>query len=518
MPRWYSPALMAALFAGAAVVFAASALVWAPDLLLDGKSLNQGDARLEKARNDVRTAAIQFLGVLGLAIGAFLTLRTVKVTREGQIVDRFTNAVDQIGNHESLAARVGGVYALEQVAQQQPAEHAAVVEVLRGLVRTATPVGSRDEHSPGGGPPPDAEAALAVLSRRDASRDVEGRALVFRGVDLRCADVRKSPLAGVRIRASRLDGVTLRNVDLSGAELSGVQAPGADFTDANLASASFDRCALQGAHLWSIGHVSFLDCDLEGADIDLNPSSDATYTGKTVANVGFSDLCGARWRPGSTFRDSVFTETDLSGAHLGGVEFDGVQLRFTTLRGAWLGDADLSGAVLTGVDLLGAHAQEGVRWPEGFKPADERFGEPIPLDQFVDGRRDLRGVSVVYEKEMRRLGDLAGADLRGASLHGLVPGLDLRHALLRGASIRSYEPVPNVTLAGADLRGANLMDSNLQIVDLREADLRGARLQNNDFSKAKLEGAQLTGARANRETRWPPGVDPVEAGVTVTWY
>ena len=42
----------------------------------------------------------------------------------------------------------------------------------------------------------------------------------------------------------------------------------------------------------------------------------------------------------------------------------------------------------------------------------------------------------------------------------------------------------------------------------------GADLNGSDLGGALLSGANLIGARANKNTTWPDGFDPVAAGVT----
>ena len=73
------------------------------------------------------------------------------------------------------------------------------------------------------------------------------------------------------------------------------------------------------------------------------------------------------------------------------------------------------------------------------------------------------------------------------------PGADLKRADRFGAC-----------LEGSDLSGANLNEANLYEADLNGSDLGGAL----------LSGANLIGARANKNTTWPDGFDPVAAGVT----
>jgi len=67
---------------------------------------------------------------------------------------------------------------------------------------------------------------------------------------------------------------------------------------------------------------------------------------------------------------------------------------------------------------------------------------------------------------------------------------------------------------GADLRRADLFGADLEGVNLSGADLNEANLYEADLGGALLSGVNLIGARANKNTTWPDGFDPVAAGVT----
>jgi len=71
---------------------------------------------------------------------------------------------------------------------------------------------------------------------------------------------------------------------------------------------------------------------------------------------------------------------------------------------------------------------------------------------------------------------------------------------------------------GANLYRAVLSEANLAGADLAGADLSGAHLSGAHLSGANLSGANLSWAKANEETVWPEGFDPVAAGVTVSDY
>lgn len=60
------------------------------------------------------------------------------VTRQGQVADRFTRAVDQLGSGK-LEVRLGGIYGLERIARESPDSRLVVTEVLSAYVRQRAP-------------------------------------------------------------------------------------------------------------------------------------------------------------------------------------------------------------------------------------------------------------------------------------------------------------------------------------------------------------------------------------------
>ena len=83
---------------------------------------------LARARNDVRATLLQGFGGMVLLLGAYLTWRQTQIsrtasreelqlTREGQLTDPFTRAVEQLGS-DDVAVRVGGIYALGRIADE----------------------------------------------------------------------------------------------------------------------------------------------------------------------------------------------------------------------------------------------------------------------------------------------------------------------------------------------------------------------------------------------------------------
>jgi hypothetical protein len=86
----------------------------------------------------------QILGGTALLSGLYFTWRTLQVNREGQITERFTRAIDQLGathddNSKNLELRLGGIYALERIARESEEDHWSIMEVLTAYVRDRAP-------------------------------------------------------------------------------------------------------------------------------------------------------------------------------------------------------------------------------------------------------------------------------------------------------------------------------------------------------------------------------------------
>jgi hypothetical protein len=64
--------------------------------------------------------------------------KTLETTQQGQITERFSRAIEQLGNN-NLAIRLGGIYALERIARDSAYDHWTVVEVLTAYVREHAP-------------------------------------------------------------------------------------------------------------------------------------------------------------------------------------------------------------------------------------------------------------------------------------------------------------------------------------------------------------------------------------------
>jgi uncharacterized protein YjbI with pentapeptide repeats len=246
--------------------------------------LQQNQSRLA---NDARSAMLQSCVGLLVVIGAAATWRQVHVSRESQITERFTRAVDQIGSSDANV-RIGGIYALERIAKNSHADRDPIQFLLGAFVRGRLtwlvgsangpehPTASVDEQlTVMNVRAPDVQAAMWVLERR--SRTPDDPELYLSRVDLR----------GIALRGARLSRTLFRHSNLAGAALVGAQLDRSDFTDADLRRALLDGANLKGANL-SRAHVQ-------------------------GASLRRADFRGANLR-GTNFSDTVFDGTLLTGA------------------------------------------------------------------------------------------------------------------------------------------------------------------------------------------------------------
>src|SRR6202035_3892619 len=311
---WWS-LLLAALGIAVALALFVPIIIWGPaHLVQQGKASD--DAYL-KAITDTRTALVQAVGgfavLLGVVVGVFTlrhnrqllratreehlesldasaqalqqTLsfnreslaRTAALTESGLITERFSKGIEQLGRSgkDAVDLRLGGIYALEQIARESAIWHNPVIEVLAAFVRVhasgkpdpdgptvaeqvkniwAMPKGDRWQVIP-----VDLAAALGVLARRDRSKDAQ------KLLDLIRADFRRTEFPvglnlhgtnfeDARMQFGRFAYANLREcfflaTDLRGAFLRHADLRGASFFQAKLMGADFEQSRLDGAEI-----------------------------------------------------------------------------------------------------------------------------------------------------------------------------------------------------------------------------------------------------------------------------
>jgi Pentapeptide repeats (8 copies) len=271
--------------AGAAAV--CLLLLWLPPWLVDQAHGQLSDTDRIKAVTEERRTVLAGLAAIGAAVTLWYTHQRQALDRDANRTDRYTKAVEQLGDDSKPSVQLGGVYALERVAHDSPRDHAVGVEVLSAFVRQQSkmrPAGSdvigrwEGDHSPDApnprvdpaGPPSEPVlAALSVLARRprgdETSPNLRGAYLTgadlpganLHGANLADADLSRANLTRADLTEANLSGATLTGANLSAADLSRANLCRADLTDADLAYSNLTRTLLVDANL--------TDADLRGA-------------------------------------------------------------------------------------------------------------------------------------------------------------------------------------------------------------------------------------------------------------
>jgi hypothetical protein len=258
-------------------------------------------------RKDLVLTLAQILGGMVLLSGLYFTWRTLQVNQEGQITERFTRAIDQLGDTDDngnprLEIRIGGIYALERIAIDSPErDYSTVMEVLTAYVRgnarrSFGKSKEADEHGTSSEgaeqaipyflkePRADIRAIVDIIRHREKDPVEKNRVLKKYRVrfDLRRTNLERADLEGVYLGAANLKGAYLKGAYLKGADLYRVNLQKAD-----LRGACFEQAWLEEAIL--------VDADLRPLDLQ---------------------------------------EVDLRGAYLKGADLRGADLRGADLRGA----------------------------------------------------------------------------------------------------------------------------------------------------------------------------------------
>jgi uncharacterized protein YjbI with pentapeptide repeats len=370
------------------------------------------------------------------------TQQQLTITELGQITDRYNAAVANLGNDNSIDIRLGGIYALQHVMQDDPLYQPTVAAVLSAFARDESTSGSRPEAT---STLPDVQAALNVVGDRDVRHD--GSTTV---VDLDHALLPGAQLKSALLSAANIAGATLASADLYQADL-----VGADLDHANLAGANLDVVDFTGANLTGTNLAGALTTDAILANANL---SHANLTGTVLADV---KLTGASFAA-ATLTGAVLAGENATGVYFGDANLTNADLSGAVLKNAYLVAAEINGgkfanAILTGADFTGADLTS----------ADIRSA-------------NLTGVNLSYANLSRVTGD--AADLARANL----TGADLSRACIRGY-------------------GANLTDADLTDADLTDANLTDANLAGATLNAAKFAGANLTGTRWPHGLAPPPG-------------
>lgn len=288
------------------------------------------------AENDARGILVQAIGGVVLVVGLAFTARSYLVSREGLVTDRYTAAVNQLGD-DHLPVRLGGIYALERIARDSARDRATILEILAAIVRETTRPMAAER------PPSEVIAALEAISRlpgHERPRDID-----LRGVDLTGLRLPGLAIAGADLTNARLERAVLPGADLRGATLDYIKAPRVRLSDADLGGARGTQPGFGSAYL---DRAVLADASFETADFTtaLMAGIDARRTVLRGAVLKLAQLATE-----DLGHPTRFDNADLTNAIMTDADLSGLDLR--TVRG------------LTSDQAKSAHSDDQTRWPSG---------------------------------------------------------------------------------------------------------------------------------------------------------
>lgn len=223
--------------------------------------------------NEARRTIAYIIGGVLAVIAISLTFWRNWIAREGQITERFTRAIEQLGSGK-MEIRLGAIYALERIAYDSKKDYWPIIETLTAYLREnapwresfpgspveatrtegeieeiTTPMASATSDQVVPKLATDIQAILTVLGRRKyryGQKEEKGR-LDLQSIDLRGADFAEAHLEGAILCKVHLEGVNFWKAYLEKAHLEEAYLEGAHFEVANLKGAHLSGAYLQGA-------------------------------------------------------------------------------------------------------------------------------------------------------------------------------------------------------------------------------------------------------------------------------
>jgi uncharacterized protein YjbI with pentapeptide repeats len=256
----------------------------------------------------VRSTWINAIGGLGLFVtGCFAFLnyqisqkkleldketseKNLKLADSKQITERFSNAVEQLGNEASITVRLGAIYSLERIAKESAFTDGYIfwttMELLAAFVREKSSKDidvqklkdklnkdTNEQHdlSQINDLHQDVQTALTVIGKRETGGVMNpAQQLNFRECKLNKANLYMAKLHYFTFCGAELQEAYLHHANLYNAELTQANLQDADLENSMLDISSLKKANLKNARLKnaSIRGADLTEADLSGADIE----------------------------------------------------------------------------------------------------------------------------------------------------------------------------------------------------------------------------------------------------------
>jgi uncharacterized protein YjbI with pentapeptide repeats len=430
-------------------------IIWVPKRQATKYNIEVG--KKWQVENEFRKTIIQIFAGLVIFVGFFFAYQELKNfhisqknMKAGQLASRFSKAIELLSQDDT---KIGGIYALEQIAIESPANYlGTAIEVLSSFVRGSEVIYLKDfdtwktQYAPkylevyelfknetktsyfSEIKPievkswlkslkekneelnklfkkfylikPETQIAMTVLGRIRTKKNKEywedSPNINLIGVKLRGVKLTRANLTGANLSETKLTKANLFGADLKGANLKDTNLTGANLSKAKLMGAKFFRADLTKAYLREadLTKAYLREANLTSANLWASTLTEADLkeADLTSANLVDTKLTGANLMKADLTK-TFLRGADLTNSNLWITELTGATLTEANLRGATLTEAKLNGANLTGADLTGADLRR----------AELNGANGLTVDQLLVAKTLFlaQGLPPLIEKELK---------------------------------------------------------------------------------------------------------------------
>ena len=282
------------------------------------------------------TATVRNLGLLVTAIIALplaiwrsvVADRQARTAQQGLLNERYQKGAEMLGS-EILSVRLGGIYALQRLAEESPEQyHVPIIQLFCTFARNPTD-SEESQGNPKNQPShkpalrEDVQAVMTAIGGRTKTGINDEKSTKSSWLEVTSwsephggerVTVRRGGHFWLDLRGAKLNGADLCEAELSSANFSGADLSHARLLEANLSTAIFSggKTNLSGAILYraNLSDTDLNFADLSHANLASANLSNAKLVGANLSNAEFAD---------ANLPDAVLHRANLTGANLFGV-------------------------------------------------------------------------------------------------------------------------------------------------------------------------------------------------------
>ena len=255
----------------------------------------------ESGSTTIRNLGLVLAGLIALPLAIWRGLvaeRQANAAQQSLRNDRYQKGAEMLGN-ERLSVRLGGIYALQRLAEEYPEEYyEQIVNLFCAFVRHPTLDKRHEEEVKAKWGMPqvrdDVKAVMLAIGERDkvkvALKLRKGSSLDLDNAYLVLANLSGANLVGAHLRQTNLQHATLRETNLGSVFAFDTKLQDANLEKALLCNAFLAVANLSGANLME---ADLSNADLGGADLYNSTLSHANLTNCKLINA---DVSGTDFR------------------------------------------------------------------------------------------------------------------------------------------------------------------------------------------------------------------------------